>query len=219
LCAISETQRKIENMIKKTVFILLIILTNITYSQNDSIPGEAEYRKIYDCTYEEGNILIVQRKGKKLDYENSWKPSKEGFVMRMEGVYDLEFSDGKRYRSGVLKNISKDSVTISSTMNEKCAEYEGIKYELKTYPISSIKIARFISERALGFFSKKKLEKKYDLIVKKVDKAKLCPAVLTFTKRNNEVKVCHYYLTKQGYDILFETNGFLDYMEYPVNWK
>ena len=210
---------KIKNTMKKIIIIFLLIFTNITYSQNDSIPGEAEYRKIYDCTYEEGNILIVQRKGKKLDYENSWKPSKEGFVMRMEAIYDLEFSDGKRYRSSVLKNISKDSIIISSTMNEKCAEYEGIKYELITYPISSIKIVRFISDRALGFFSKKKLEKKYDLIVKKVDKAKLCPAVLTFPKRNNEVKVCHYYLTKQGYDILFETNGFLDYMEYPVNWK
>ena len=200
------------------MILFLIVLTNITYSQNDSIPGEAEYRKIYDCTYEEGNILIVQRKGEKLDYENSWKPSRKGFVMRMEAIYDLEFSDGKRYKSGVLKNISTDSITISSTMNKKCAKYEGIKYELITYPISSIKIARFISERSLGFFSKKKL-KKYDLIVKKVSKAKLCPAVLTFTKRNNEVKVCHYYLTKKGYDILFETNGFLDYMEYPINWK
>ena len=206
-------------MIKRIVFLFLILVMNVTYSQNDSIPGEAEYRKHYDCTYEKGNILIVQRKGRKLDYEKSWKPSKEGFVMRMEAIYDLEFSDGKRYRSGVLKKISKDSITISTTMNEKCAEYEGINYELITYPISSIKIARFINDRSLGFFSKKKLEKKYELIVKEVDKAKLCPAVLTFTKRNNEVKVCHYYLTSQGYDILFETNGFLDYMEYPVNWN
>ncbi len=206
-------------MINKIIILFLITLTNIAYSQNDSIPGDAEYRKHYDCTYEEGNILIVQRKGEKLDYEKSWKPSKEGFVMRMEGIYDLEFSDGKRYKSSVIKNISKDSITINSTMNEKCAEYEGIKYELITYPINSIIIARFISDRSLGFFSKKKLEKKYDLIVKKVDKAKLCPAVLTFTKRNNEIKVCHYYMTKQGYDILFETNGFLDYMEYPVNWN
>jgi hypothetical protein len=87
------------------------------------------------------------------------------------------------------------------------------------YPITSIKTARFISDRSLGFFKKKNIDNKFDLIVKKVDKAKLCPAVLTFPKRNNEVKVCHYYLTSQGYDILFETNGFLDYMEYPLEWK
>lgn len=204
---------------KKIVILFLILLTNFAYTQNDSIPGEAEYRKHCDCTYEKGNILIVQRKGKQLDYEKSWKPSKEGFVMRMEAIYDLEFSDGKRYRSGVLKDITKNSITISSTMNEKCAEYEGIEYELITYPISALKIARFINDRSLGFFSKKKLEKKYDLIVKEVDKAKLCPAVLTFTKRNNEVKVCHYYLTSQGYDILYETNGFIDYMEYSVDWN
>ena len=26
-------------------------------------------------------------------------------------------------------------------------------------------------------------------------------------------------LTDQGYDIIFETNGFIDYMEYPVSWQ
>lgn len=38
-----------------------------------------------------------------------------------------------------------------------------------------------------------------------------------FPKRNNEVKVCYYYLTDQGYDILYETHGFLDYMPYPIS--
>ena len=54
------------------------------YSQNDTIQGEAEYRKIYDCRYEPGNILIVQKKGKILDYDKSWRLSDEGFVIRME---------------------------------------------------------------------------------------------------------------------------------------
>lgn len=198
---------------------VLSMFSFFLYSQNDTIQGEAEYRKHYDCKYEEGNILIIQKKGKILDYKKSWKPTEAGFVIRMEGIYDLEFSDGKRFRAGVIKNISEDSLTISSTMNENCALYEGIKYELFTYPINSIKMVRFIYDRSLGLFTKIKLENKYDLIIQKVDKAKLCPAVLTFPKRNNEVKVCHYYLTKQGYNILFETNGFLDYMEYPVHWK
>ncbi|MFA6277381.1 MAG: hypothetical protein WC622_11565 [Pedobacter sp.] len=151
--------------------------------------------------------------------KTSWKISDDGFVIRMEAIYDLEFSDGKRFKSGVIKDITEDSLTISSTMNEKCAIYEGIKYEMFKYPITSIKIARFISDRSLGFFKKKNIDNKFDLIVKKIDKAKLCPAVLTFPKRNNEVKVCHYYLTSQGYDVLFETNGYLDYMEYPIEWK
>jgi hypothetical protein len=104
-------------------------------------------------------------------------------------------------------------------MNENCAAYEGIKYEMVTYPIHNIKTARFVSDSSLGLFTKRKIEGNFDLIVMKVDKAKLCPAVLTFPKRNNEVKVCHYYLTKQGWSVLFETNGFLDYMEYDVDWK
>jgi hypothetical protein len=210
---------KIVEIKNKILILILIVLSNNLYSQNDTIPGEAEYRKHYDCRYEEGNILIVQKKGKTLDYKTAWKLTDEGFVIRAEAIYDLEFSDGKRFKSGVIKNITTDSITISSTMNENCAKYEGIKYELFTYPISSIKIARFINDRSLGFFTKRKIEDKFDLIVQKVDKAKLCPAALTFPKRNNEVKVCHYYLTSQGYDILFETNGFLDYMEYPVNWQ
>lgn len=203
--------------------LILVILIGLTYSslfsQTDTIPGEAEYRARYDCRYETGNILIIQKKGKELNYKTSSKMSDDGFVIRMEAIYDLEFSDGKRFKSGVIKNITEDSLTISSTMNEKCAIYEGIKYEMFNYPISSIKIARFISDRSLGFFKKKSIDNKFDLIVKQVDNAKLCPALLTFPKRNNEVKVCHYYLTSQGYEVLFETNGFLDYMQYPIQWK
>lgn len=185
----------------------------------DSLDYEQNYKKYYDCKYEPGYVLIIQKKGKLIYPEKSWKPTKEGFVIRMEGIYDLEFNDGKRYRSGVVKNITEDSLTISSTMNENCAKYEGIKYELFTYSVKDIKIARFINDRSLGIFSRKKINEEYDVFTMKVDKAKLCPAVLTFTKRNNEVKVCHYYLTDQGYDILYETGGFLDYMEYPVSWQ
>ncbi|WP_235922040.1 hypothetical protein [Flavobacterium phycosphaerae] len=202
----------------KFTLILLIFITQLLHSQNDTIQGEAEYRKIYDCRYEPGNVLVVQKKGKTLEYMKSWSLSKEGFVIRMEAIYDLEFADGKRFKSGVIKNISTDSITISSTMNEKCAQYEGIKYKFFTYPIKDIKIARFINDRSLGFFTKRKMED-FDLIVQKVDKAKFCPYLLTFTKRNNEVKVCHYYLTSQGYDLLFETNGYLDYMEYQITSK
>jgi hypothetical protein len=203
----------------KQKILILILLTQCCnfYSQNDTIPGETFYRKYYDCKYEVGNILIVQKKGKILDYNKSWKLSDEGFVIRMEAIYDLEFADGKRFKSGIIKNITNDSITISSTMNEKCAQYEGIKYELLRYPIKDIKTARFVNDRSLGFFTKRKIDKDFDLIVQKVDKAKFCPYLITFTNRNNEVKVCHYYLTSQGYDLLYETNGFLDYMDYKIS--
>ncbi|KMQ65850.1 hypothetical protein ACM46_07040 [Chryseobacterium angstadtii] len=180
---------------------------------------ELNYKKYYECKYEPGYVLIIQKKGKLIDPAKSWKPAKDGFTIRMEAIYDLEFSDGKRFRSGVIKNITKDSLTISSTMNENCAKYEGIKYEFFTYSLKDIKIARFINDRSLGIFSRKKINEDYEVFALKLNKAKLCPAVLTFPKRNNEVKVCHYYLTDQGYDILFETNGFLDYMQYPVSWQ
>ena len=48
-------------------------------------------------------FLIVQKKGKVLDYNKSWRLSDEGFVIRMEAIYDLEFADGKRFKSGVIK--------------------------------------------------------------------------------------------------------------------
>ena len=206
-------------MKSKVFFLILFLSTFYSYCQNDTIQGEAEYRKIYDCNYEPGNVLIVQKKGKKIDYEKSWDFSNDGFVIRMEAIYDLEFNDGKRFKSGVIKDITNDSVTISSTMNENCAKYEGINYELFTYQISDIKIVRFVSERALGFLKKKKIDGNFDLIVQKVDKAKFCPYLLTFPQRNNEIKICHYYLTANGYDLLYETNGFLDYMNYQITDK
>ncbi|WP_312900287.1 hypothetical protein [Chryseobacterium taichungense] len=208
----------------KIILLLLFVASGIGINGQfktveDSLDYELHYKKYYDCKYEPGYVLIIQKKGKIIDPAKSWKPTKEGFAIRMEGIYDLEFNDEKRYRSGVIKNITKDSLTISSTMNENCAKYEGIKYELFTYSIKDIVIARFINDRSLGIFSRKKINDDYEVFAMKVDKAKLCPAVLTFPKRNNEVKVCHYYLTDQGYDILFETNGFLDYMQYPVYWQ
>lgn len=208
---------------KNLYFLILITCSSSLFGQfktvQDSLDYVEHYGKYFDCRYAPGNVLIIQKKGKKIDPAKSWKPTKDGFAIRMEGIYDLEFADGKRFKSGVIKNITNDSLTISSTMNENCAKYEGIEYELFNYALKDIRIARFINDRSLGFFSKKKIDDDYEVFAMKVDIAKLCPAVLTFPKRNNEVKVCHYYLTSQGYDVLFETNGFLDYMQYPVNWQ
>lgn len=186
-------------------------------AQTDTIPGEAEYRKHYDCRYEPGNVLIVQKKGKTpISDLMPGKPDFDAFVIRMEGVYDLEFSDGKRFRSPVVKNITDNSITITSTFNANCAAYEGVPFEQVTYALNELKTVRIITERSLGFFKKINIGSKYELIVRRVDKAKLCPAVLTFPKRNNEVKVCHYYLTAFGYNILYETDGYLDWMDYPI---
>lgn len=206
---------------KITLFFLIIlsISLNAQNSKKDSISGEEFYKKHFNCDYNEGNVIVVQRKGKKMDPNSHNGLTKSGFIIRMEAIYDLEFTDDKRYRTSIVKKITNDSITLTSTFNEKSAKYEGIKYELITYPIKDIKKARFINDRSLGIYLKRNILKKYDLIVKKIDKAKMCPAVLTFTKRNNEVKVCHYYLTSQGWNILFETNGFIDFLEYRVDWQ
>jgi hypothetical protein len=201
---------------RRLLILFLMTMTLESYAQLDTIPGEKEYLKHYNCQYQPGNILMVQKKGKIISDLMPGKPKSEGFVIRMEAIYDLEFSDKKRYKTSIVKNITNDSITITSTYNEKCAQYEGRKFELITYPINAITLVRFIEDRSLGLFSRKNIDKNFDLVVKAVDKAKLCPAVLTFRQRNNEVKICHYYLTGQGYDILYETNGILDYMNYPT---
>jgi hypothetical protein len=103
---------------RKLIFVLLLTLTfSSLFAQTDTIPGEAEYKTHYDCRYEPGNILIIQKKGKDIDYKTSFKLSDDGFVIRMEAIYDLEFSDGKRFKSGVIKDITEDSLTRSSPMN------------------------------------------------------------------------------------------------------
>lgn len=201
------------------LLILFASLNMFAQQEQDTIPGEAEYRKHFDCRYEPGNILLVQKKGKTVELDPMYGVSDSGFVIRMEAVYDLEFKDGKRFKTAVVKDITQDALTFAPTLNENSARYEGIPYELKTYSIIDLKIVRFVTDRSLGFYAKKKIEGKYDLIVQNVDKAKLCPAVLTFTSRNNEVKICPYYLMSSGWDLLFETDGFIDYMFYDIKWE
>lgn len=207
---------------KKLIIIIPVLISSLLFGQfksvQDSLDYMEHYGKHFDCRYEKGNVLIIKKKNRTLDPLKSEKPTKDGFVIRMEGAYDLEFSNGKRYRTGVVKDITKDSLSITTTLNENSAKYEGVKYETIKYPLKDLKIARFINDRSLGIYSRKKIDGDYEIYAQEVDEAKLCPAVLTFPKRNNEVKVCHYYLTDQGYDIIYESNGFIDYMQYPVKW-
>jgi hypothetical protein len=73
----------------KKVFLIFVWLWGCgVYAQSDTIPGEAAYRKHYDCRYEEGNVLLVQKKGKTLDYATSWGVGNAGFVICMEAIYD-----------------------------------------------------------------------------------------------------------------------------------
>ncbi|UKB83058.1 hypothetical protein LF887_18890 [Chryseobacterium sp. MEBOG06] len=76
-----------------------------------------------------------------------------------------------------------------------------------------------MDDRMLSMYTKKNIQKNYDLIVKKMDHAKMCPAVLDFKDRNGETKVCHFYLPSQGYDLLYEDRGKVYYVEGKVQWE
>lgn len=131
----------------------------------------------------------------------------------------MEFADGKRYESSVVKKITKDSLSITNFFNENAAKLAGRSFKLINYPLSSLKYVRFIDDRMLSLYRKKNIQKNFDLMVKKMDQAKMCPAVLQFKDRNGEMKVCHFYLTSQGYDLLYEDKGRVYYMEGKVEWK
>ena len=137
----------------------------------------------------------------------------------MEAVYSLEFTDGKRYEMNVVKKITQDSIAITNFFNENAAKVAGQKFGLISYPLSSLKYIRFVNDRSLSIYRRKNIQKDYNILIKNVDHAKLCPAVLTFKSRNGEVKVCHFYLTDQGYNILYEDEGKVYYLEDKVEWK
>jgi hypothetical protein len=145
--------------------------------------------------------------------------SKKGFAIRMEAIYSLEFSDGKRYETSIVKNITKDSISITNFYNENAAKSAGETFKLITYPLSAVKYIRFINDRMLSLYSKKNIQKNFDLIVKTQDRAKMCPAILSFKSKNGEMKVCHYYLSDQGYNLLYEDGGKVYYLEGKVEWK
>ena len=192
-------------------------------NSNDTLNVNSEesfdYKKYYDCDFGEGNVLIVIKKGKEFTDLKDLRKSGKGFAIKMEAIYSMEFTDGKRYESSVVKNITQDSISITNFFNENAAKLAGKPFTLITYPLSSLKYIRFIDDRMLSLYSKKNIPKNFDLIVKKMDHAKMCPAVIDFKDRNGETKVCHFYLTSQGYDLLYENNGRVYYLEGRVEWK
>jgi len=209
----------------KLILFLLILSAHI-FSQNTSndtldIKTEVpfDYKKYSDCDFGEGNVLIIIKKGKEFTDLKDLRKSGKGFAIKMEAIYSMEFTDGKRYESSVVKNITQDSLSIMNFFNENTARLAGQPFELINYPLSSLKYVRFIDDRMLSLYSKKNIQKNFDLIVKKMDHAKMCPAVIQFKDKNDEMKVCHFYLTSQGYDLLYEDKGRVYYMERRVEWK
>lgn len=208
------------------LIVLWILLSGRFFSQNtenDTLETNKkepfDYKQYYDCNYSEGNVLIVIRKGKTFTDLKELKKSKTGFALKMEAIYSMEFTDGKRYETSVLKNITHDSISITNFFNENAAAQAGKPFSLIVYPLSSLKYIRFIDDRMLSMYTKKNIQKNYDLIVKKMDHAKMCPAVVDFKDRNGETKVCHFYLTSQGYDLLYEEKGKVYYVEGRVQWE
>ncbi|MBB6331533.1 hypothetical protein HNP24_002483 [Chryseobacterium sediminis] len=208
------------------LILFLLTLSNCVFSQNTSndtlnINKEEpfDYKKYYDCDFGEGNVLIVIKKGKEFTDLKELKKSGKGFAIKMEAIYSMEFTDGKRYESSVVKKITQDSLSIMNFFNENAAKLAGESFKQITYPLSSLKYIRFIDDGMLSLYSKKNIQKNFDLIVKKMDRAKMCPAIIQFKDRNGEMKVCHFYLTSQGYDLLYENNGRVYYLEGRVEWK
>ena len=192
-------------------------------TMNDTLKTNIEepfdYKKYYDCDFGEGNVLIVIKKGKEFTDLTDLRKSGKGFAIKMEAIYSMEFADGQRYESSVVKSITQDSISITNFFNENAAKLAGQSFKLITYPLSSLKYVRFIDDRMLSLYSKRNIQKNFNMMVKKMDRAKMCPAVIQFRDRNNEMKVCHFYLTSQGYDLLYENNGRVYYMEGKIEWK
>ncbi|MDR3026268.1 hypothetical protein [Chryseobacterium sp.] len=208
------------------LILFLLMLSTCVFSQNksnDTLNVNAEepfdYKKYYDCDFGEGNVLIVIKKGKEFTDLKDLRKSGKGFAIKMEAIYSMEFTDGKRYESSIVKSITQDSLSITNFFNENSAKLAGKPFEIITYPLSSLKYIRFIDDRMLSLYSRKNIRKNFDLIVKKMDHAKMCPAVIDFNDRNGVTKVCHFYLTSQGYDLLYESDGRVYYLEGRVEWK
>ncbi|RXM37941.1 hypothetical protein BOQ62_19795 [Chryseobacterium sp. CH21] len=209
---------------KLILFLLLFsarIFSQNTINDTVNIPIEEpfDYKKYYDCDFGEGNVLIILKKGKEFTDLKDLRKSGKGFAIKMEAIYSMEFADGKRYESSVVKKITNDSLSITNFFNENAAKLADQPFKLINYPLSSLKYIRFIDDRMLSLYSKKNIQKNFDLMVKKMDRAKMCPAVLQFKDRNGEMKVCHFYLTSQGYDLLYEDKGRVYYLEGKVEWK
>jgi hypothetical protein len=71
----------------------------------------------------------------------------------------MEFTDGKRYETNVVKKITADSISITNFFNENAARVAGKPFEQIHYPLSSLKYVRFINDRMLSCTVKRTFSK------------------------------------------------------------
>jgi hypothetical protein len=137
---------------------------------------------------------------------------RRGFFLISNGMYDLEFNDGKRYRSARIISIDRNdqSFRITTCFSPIYGAKHDIKYDTLSYALSDIHCLRLITDRNLKIYREVRAGKyKFHAAHKRGYCEVVEPVVY---HRRKEAFKAFYYLTAQGWDVLYEEKGELYYL-------
>lgn len=134
------------------------------------------------------------------------KSNKDTLLISPDACYHINFKDNNQVKFGVVQQITKDSIYISSSFNAEMAAKDKKDYTVYQYPISDISGLSLLKS---GGYSYRTINiGDYDVLVKKADKSSsFMPYWYAVNPGNGAIKFYRTWLTDSGFLGITETNG------------
>ncbi|HTL82506.1 MAG TPA: hypothetical protein VL651_12425 [Bacteroidia bacterium] len=137
--------------------------------------------------------------------------SKKGFLLVVNGMYDLQFKDGRRIPDARIVSLSleKQTMNVTTAFSPITAFKNHIIYDTITYAVTDIEKLRLIGDRAYGIFD---FVKTSDYSVRVVSSGMYCEMQEVRVRSYNDSSIIYngfFYLSSQGWDYIYEMDGAL----------
>jgi hypothetical protein len=123
-----------------------------------------------------------------------------------EACYNITFTDNTTTNVGVIKNITKDSIYISNSYNEKTALAEKITFKILNYAIKDIKIISSIKRNNWGYNNTNISDMKV-VVVKEQNLATYMPCYFRLNYQTGKIKFYRIWLGLNSFRAISEENG------------
>lgn len=139
-------------------------------------------------------------------------PSKKGFYLYENCMYDLILRDKKQYQARVIA-IKKDSVVFCTAFNKAHAKQQKRHLDTLTIAPQTIQALRLIGDRSAGIYRRVSLRKyRCEFVTDTLPRRLHIDTIALYTNDTTTYELLPY-LTDQGLNLLYEEEGYTYYFQ------